>query len=56
MERANFGSIEYLFANMRFFSQQIVAPEEPLALRLSSNLLCGISRIYQQQVSQTNLN
>lgn len=32
-------------------SEQVASPEEPLALRLSSNLLCGIARVYQQQVS-----
>ncbi|GAA6061417.1 hypothetical protein JCM10212_004475 [Sporobolomyces blumeae] len=29
--------------------EQIVAPEEPLALRLSSNLLAGVARVYQHQ-------
>ncbi|KAM0750968.1 hypothetical protein T439DRAFT_356695 [Meredithblackwellia eburnea MCA 4105] len=29
--------------------QKLANPDEPLALRLSSNLLCGIARVYQQQ-------
>ncbi|GAA5825770.1 hypothetical protein JCM5353_001420 [Sporobolomyces roseus] len=29
--------------------EQVAAPAEPLALRLSSNLLSGIARVYQQQ-------
>ncbi|KAI5477485.1 meiotic recombination protein REC8 [Pseudohyphozyma bogoriensis] len=29
--------------------EKLIAPDEPLALRLSSNLLCGIARVYQQQ-------
>lgn len=31
-------------------SEKLASPDEPLALRLSSNLLCGIARVYQQQV------
>lgn len=31
-------------------SEKVIAPEEPLALRLSATLLQGIARVYQQQV------
>jgi hypothetical protein len=33
-------------------SEQVASPAEPLALRLSSSLLSGIARVYQQQVSR----
>ncbi|KAK4055377.1 R8 protein [Microbotryomycetes sp. JL221] len=29
--------------------ERLIQPEEPLALRLSSNLLCGIARVFQHQ-------
>ncbi|KAL8277212.1 hypothetical protein RQP46_010385 [Phenoliferia psychrophenolica] len=29
--------------------EKLASPDEPLALRLSSNLLCGIARVYQQK-------
>ncbi|GAA6001740.1 hypothetical protein JCM10207_002291 [Rhodosporidiobolus poonsookiae] len=30
-------------------SEKVITPEEPLALRLSSNLMMGIARVFQQQ-------
>jgi hypothetical protein len=33
-----------------FRSEKVINPDEPLALRLSSNLMIGIVRVYDQQV------
>ncbi|ORY86735.1 Rec8 like protein-domain-containing protein [Leucosporidium creatinivorum] len=40
---------EVLACDLVTACKQLASPEEPLALRLSSNLLCGIARVYQQQ-------
>ncbi|KAM0790956.1 hypothetical protein ACM66B_004261 [Microbotryomycetes sp. NB124-2] len=34
--------------------EHLINPEEPLALRLSSNLLCGIARVFQHQASHAH--
>ncbi|GAA5985729.1 hypothetical protein JCM11641_007195 [Rhodosporidiobolus odoratus] len=40
---------EVLKSNVVRACEKVIAPEEPLALRLSSNLMMGIARVYQQQ-------
>lgn len=40
---------EILGCNIVAACNKLSEPDEPLALRLSSNLLCGISRVYEQQ-------
>ncbi|GAA5832952.1 hypothetical protein JCM11251_000544 [Rhodosporidiobolus azoricus] len=40
---------EVLKSNVVKACEKVIAPEEPLALRLSSNLMMGIARVYQQQ-------
>jgi hypothetical protein len=36
---------------MFFFSESLLDPSRPMALRLTSNLMIGIARIYYQQYS-----
>ncbi|BGP21662.1 meiotic recombination protein REC8, fungi type [Rhodotorula toruloides] len=40
---------ELLSCNVVKACEKVAAPDEPLALRLSSNLMVGIARVYQQQ-------
>ncbi|SCV70187.1 BQ2448_1581 [Microbotryum intermedium] len=40
---------EVMSCNLVTACEKLAAPDEPLALRLQSNLLCGIARVYQQQ-------
>ncbi|KDE04389.1 hypothetical protein MVLG_05180 [Microbotryum lychnidis-dioicae p1A1 Lamole] len=40
---------EVMSCNLVIACQKLATPDEPLALRLQSNLLCGIARVYQQQ-------
>ncbi|GJN91691.1 hypothetical protein Rhopal_004714-T1 [Rhodotorula paludigena] len=42
---------ELLSCNVVKACEKVVSPDEPLALRLSSNLMVGIARVYQQQAS-----
>lgn len=44
-------SITHARTSLSCPSSKLIEPDEPLALRLSSNLMVGIARVHAQQVS-----
>lgn len=45
-----------LTADISHLCDMVAAPAEPLALRLSSNLMVGIARVYKRKLKRTYLN